>query len=82
MTGLRVTGWGREGGNRAGCPTIRREHGDRVPVSEPWMPPNGGTRRLQGDGVLLGSAFAKASARLVAVRNSVLAVPGTLAQAI
>jgi hypothetical protein len=23
------------------------ERGDRVPVSEPWMPPNGGTLRLQ-----------------------------------
>src|ERR1019366_5799287 len=24
------------------------QHGDRVPVSEPWMPPNGGTPWLQG----------------------------------
>ena len=23
------------------------QHGDRVPVSEPWMPRNGGTRWLQ-----------------------------------
>ena len=29
---------------------IRREHADRVPVSEPWMPPNGGTPWLQQQG--------------------------------
>src|SRR5260221_14788819 len=31
----------------APCPTIRRRHGDGVPVWEPWMPPNGGTPWLQ-----------------------------------
>jgi hypothetical protein len=37
-------------GKRNACPTIWRRNGDGVPVSEPWMPPDGGTPWLQGEG--------------------------------
>ena len=41
----------RTGTTAGGAPAlqIRRQHGDRVPVSEPWMPPTGGTLWQQGE---------------------------------
>src|ERR1017187_8755840 len=50
------------------APYNRRQHGDRVPVSEPWMPPNDGTPWLQGERRAQGGEVGSRYARLAPLK--------------